>query len=80
MESELEVVLKTGCHKSPLSYSNVDWFVNEVIKLENKMAFYFKNSKENIIMTEGEEHYRINNICRFCEKILNVTKLEIIII
>ena len=40
--SELEDVLKSGYYKSPLGYDNVDWFVDEVIKLENKMAFYFK--------------------------------------
>ena len=67
--SELEDVLKSGYHKSPLGYNNVDWFVNKVIKLENKMAFYFKKTKKDIIMTEDkEEDYRINNICRFCEK------------
>ena len=33
------------------------------------MAFYFKNTKEDIIMTqEDEEDYKKNNICRFCEK------------
>ena len=44
------------------------------------MAFYFKNTKKDIIMTEeNEEDYRINNICRFCEKKLNLIKLEIIV-
>ena len=38
-ESELEDFLKSGYHKSPLGYDNVDWFVDEVIKLENKMSF-----------------------------------------
>ena len=39
------------------------------IKLENKMFFYFKNTKKDIVMTkENEEDYRKNNICRFCEK------------
>ena len=42
IESELEDVLKSGYHKSPLGYNNVDWFVDDVIKLENKMAFYSK--------------------------------------
>ena len=42
--SELEDVLESGYYESPLSYDNVDWFVKEVIKLENKMAFYFKNT------------------------------------
>ena len=67
--SELEGVLKSEYYKSPLGYNNVDWFVNEVIKLENKMAFFFKNTKKDIIMTEkDEEDYRNNNIFRFCEK------------
>ena len=68
IESELEDVLKSEYYKSPVYYSNVDWFVNEVIKLENKMAFYFENSKKDIIMTEeDEEDYGYNNICQFCE-------------
>ena len=33
------------------------------------MAFHFKNTKSDIVMTEkDEEDSRINNICRFCEK------------
>ena len=33
------------------------------------MAFYFKNTKKDIIMTEeDDEDYRNDNICRFCEK------------
>ena len=67
--SELEDVLESGYYESPLDYDNVDWFVKEVIKLENKMAFYFKNTKKDIIMTqEDEEDYKNNNNCRFCEK------------
>ena len=62
-------ILKSGYHEFSLAYDNVDWFVNEVIKLENKMAFYFKNSKKDIIMTEeDEENFENDNICRFCEK------------
>ena len=38
-ESELEDVLKSGYFKSPLVYNIVDWFINEVIYLENKMVF-----------------------------------------
>ena len=67
--SELEDILKSDYYKSPLGHNNVDWFVNEVIKIENKMAFYFKNTNKDIIMTqEDEEEFRNNNICRFCEK------------
>ena len=64
--SELEDVLKSVYYKSPLGYNNVDWFVDEIIKLENKMTFYFKNTKKEIIMTqEDEKDYRNKNICRF---------------
>ena len=67
--SELEDILKSDYYQSLLGYDNVDWFVNEVIKLEKKMAFYFKNTKKDIIMTqEDEEDYKNNDICRFCEK------------
>ena len=48
--SELEDVLKSGYYESPLSYDYVDWFVKEVIGLENKMAFYFKNIKKKILL------------------------------
>ena len=65
----MEDVLESGHYESPLGYNNVDWFVKEVIKLENKMAFYFKNTKKDIDMTkENEEDFKNNNICRFCEK------------
>ena len=36
---ELEDVLESGYYESPLGYDNVNWFVKEVLKLENKMAF-----------------------------------------
>ena len=69
IESELEDVLQSGYYKSPLGYGNVDWFVDEVIKLENKMVFYFKKTKKDINMTKKDEgDYRSNNICRSCEK------------
>ena len=67
--SELEDVLKSDDYKSPLGYDNVDWFVDEIIKLENKMTFYFKNTNKDIVMTDNDnEDYENNNICRFCEK------------
>ena len=53
--SELEDVLKSGYHKSPLGYNKVDWFVNEVLKIENKMTFYFKDTNKDIIMTEEDQ-------------------------
>ena len=67
--SELEDVLESDYYKSPLGYNNVDWFVDEVIRLENKMVFCFKNTNKDIIMTqEDEEDYKNHNICGFCEK------------
>ena len=75
--SELEDVLQSGYYKSPLGYDNVDWFVDEVIKLENKMAFYFKKTEKDINMTKkNEEDYRNNNICRFCEKNIECDKVR----
>ena len=32
------------------------------------MAFYFKNTNKDIIMTQEDEGYKNNNTCRFCEK------------
>ena len=41
------------------------------------MAFYFKNTKKDIFMTqENEEDYRNNNICRFREKIIESDKVR----
>ena len=62
-------VLESGYYESPSGYDNVDWFVKEVIRLENKMACYFKETKKDIIMSkENEEDFKNNNICRFCGK------------
>ena len=41
VESELNDVLKSEVYESPLGYDDVDWFVNEVIKLE-KNGFLFQ--------------------------------------
>ena len=64
--SELGFVLKSGFYKPPIDYANVDWLVNEVIKLENKMNFYTK--KDVITTEEDKEDVKNNIICRFCEK------------
>ena len=77
IESRLEDVLKSEYHKSSLGYNNVDWFVNEDIKFENKMAFYFKNTKKDIIMTkEDKKDFKNNSICRFCEKNIESDKIR----
>ena len=77
---ELEDVLQSGYHKSPLGYNNVDWFVNEVLKLENKVTFYFKKTKKDIIMKRKMKKI-IEKITfvYFLKKTLNLIKLEIIV-
>ena len=44
--SELEDVLKRGCYKFPLRYNNVDWFVDEVIKLQKKWLSILKTLRK----------------------------------
>ena len=65
----MDDVLKGGFYKSSLGYDNVDWFVNEIMKLENKKSFCFKSTTKDIIMTEkDEELFKNINICRLCDK------------
>ena len=41
------------------------------------MAFYFKKTKKDVIMTEeDEEDFDNNNICRFCEKKIKTDKVR----
>ena len=48
----------------------------EVMKLENKMNFFFKIIRKDIILTEeDEEEFKNNNNCQFCEK--NIDSVEI---
>ena len=55
----------------------MDWFVNEIMKKGNKMAFSFKNNKKGIFMTEKDEkNYGKNNICQFCEKNIGCDKVK----
>ena len=73
----LEDVLKSDYFKSPLGYENVDWFVDEIIKLENKMTFYFNNTKKDIVLTrEDLEDFENCNICRFCGKNMEFDKVR----
>ena len=53
--SELNDVLESGYYNSRSGYNNVNCFVEEVIKLENKMAFCFKNIYENNIFSKENE-------------------------
>ena len=48
--SELNDVLQSGYH-SCFGENNVEWFVKEVIRIQKKLNFYFKNTKKDIVMT-----------------------------
>ena len=77
IKSELEDVLKSEYYKSLLGHENVNWFVHEIIKLENKMNFWFKNTKKDIILTEEEnQDFENDNICRFCQKYIETDKVR----
>ena len=70
-KSELDDVLKSGYYQSQLGFDNLEWFVNDVIKIkrEIKMAVYIKNTQKDITMTEEDEAILKNiDVCRFCEK------------
>ena len=45
--SELNDVLQSGYYESPLGYKSFDCFVDEVIKLEIEMNFFYKNTLRN---------------------------------
>ena len=86
LESEMEDVLKSGYYISPLGYDYVDWFVDEVKKLENKMAFYFKNTKKYICdrgkrkKIEKDFNKLLNNSFygKIMENVRNRVRVEII--
>ena len=40
------------------------------------MAFYFKNTKKDIIMTEEDEDFKKNDICRYCAKNIESGKVR----
>ena len=44
MSLELNDILQSGCYKFTLGYDKVDWFVDEVMELGNRMNFYPKNT------------------------------------
>ena len=70
----MEDFLKSEYHKSTLEYNNVDWYIDE---FENKMAFYFKKTNKDIIMTKKDaENFESKDICRFCEKNIESDKVR----
>ena len=75
--SDLEDVLKSGYYESPLGHENINWFVDEIVKLENKMNFWLKNTNNDIIMTEEDKQdFESDNICRYCEKYIESDKVR----
>ena len=70
-------MLKIDHYDSLLGYDNVEWFVDGVINLENKMGFYFRNTDKYFVMSEKDENdFRNRKICRFCEKDLNFVEVR----
>ena len=65
--SELNDVLQSEYH-SNFGENILEWFVNEVIKIEDKMTFYFRNTKNDIVLTrKDEEDFKNSTVCWFCE-------------
>ena len=75
--SELDDVLQSGHYEFPLGYDNADWYVSEVKKLETRMNFHFKNTKNIIVLAEEDEtDFKYDNVCRFCEKNIESDEFE----
>ena len=55
----------------------LDWFLNELIRSENYITFFFKNTKKNFNSTkEDEEPFGYKNICWFCGKYISSCKVR----
>ena len=55
--SELNDVLESGFYEFFQGYDRLDSFVHEVMKVENKKSFYFKNTNEDILLNEDEKYF-----------------------
>ena len=77
---EINDVLQGGFYDYLLGCDDVEWFVDEFIKLEKKMNFIFKSiRKENNMTQEDEELFRRTYVCfLFVRKFLVLKKLEIV--
>ena len=74
--SDLPSVLQSG-YVSNFGPNNVDWFVDEIIKLENKMNFYFKNTNVELnMLPEDEYNFENSDKCWFCELPFESTKVR----
>ena len=74
--SDLPSVLQSG-YVSNFGPNNVDWFVGEIIKLENKMNFHFKNTNVELnMLPEDEYNFENSDKCWFCELPFESTKVR----
>ena len=65
--SDLPEVLASE-YKYVFGHDKVDWFVDEIIKLENKMKLYFKDTNIPLKMSEEVDYnFENSNKCWFCE-------------
>ena len=61
-ESDFEDVLGNEYCSFNTDYDNLDWFVNDVIVLENEMVFCFQNTKKDIILTDEAQEVLLKKI------------------
>ena len=55
--SEMDTVSQSGYFEFLLGSNIVDWFLDEVIRTENKMALYFESTNKDIIMTQKDDEH-----------------------
>ena len=73
-------VSEIGYYESPLGYDNVDWFVKEVIKLENNWLSILKTLKKYHYDTKKTRRIlKITIFVDFVKKKFYLIKLEIIV-
>ena len=66
---ELNEFSGSGYYGFLLGYNVVHWFVEELLKSDNRMNVYFKNTKKLGLKTqEYEKHYGNTDIFWFCER------------
>ena len=71
----MDDILQNFCYESLSGYERNDWFLDQVIKLERKLAFYFENTKKDTIMTEKDEGF-YGNKKKESEKEVSVDKVR----
>ena len=75
--NDLNDVLQGGFCETLLSYDILDWFVNEVRKIDNYMGFFFKNTNKDMLLTEEDEQtFDHINICLSCETSIKPNKVR----